>query len=120
MAASGVSALLLSLSIFAADDVDVSGDWELTLQTAADAMKPRLSLEQDEQEITGTYKDEFGSADVTGSVKGSEVTLKVKAKIPGEDLTVTFTGTVESDTMKGRVVFGELGEGTFTGLKVSS
>jgi hypothetical protein len=30
---------------------------------------------------------------------------------------VTFSGTVEKDTMKGKIVLGDLGEGTFTGRK---
>jgi hypothetical protein len=30
---------------------------------------------------------------------------------------VTYTGTVENGTMKGKVTLGDLGEGTFTGKK---
>ena len=30
---------------------------------------------------------------------------------------MTYTGTVEKDEMKGKVNFGDMGEGTFTGKK---
>ncbi len=35
----------------------------------------------------------------------------------GNAVKVTYTGTVDKDTMKGKVAFGDLGEGTFTGKK---
>jgi len=35
----------------------------------------------------------------------------------GQKLQIDYAGTVEDDTMKGKVKFGELGEGTFSGKK---
>ena len=35
----------------------------------------------------------------------------------GTTVTVTYTGTADAATMKGKVTVGELGEGTFTGKK---
>lgn len=96
---------------------DVEGEWEITLETDADSMKPHLSLTQDDESVTGTYKDEFGSVPVTGTVSGNDISLQFRAEIPNENLIVTYTGTVDGNTMKGRVKFGELGEGTFTGRK---
>lgn len=110
------AASLLSVSVAAAL-ADVAGEWEITLETDADTMKPRLSLEQDEESVSGTYKDEFGTAAVSGTVKDKEISLQFRADIPNENLIVTYTGTVEGNTMRGRVKFGELGEGTFIGRK---
>jgi hypothetical protein len=33
------------------------------------------------------------------------------------ELVVTYAGTVEGDSMKGKVSYGDMGEGTFTGKK---
>lgn len=96
---------------------NVEGEWEITLETDADSMKPHLSLTQDDESVSGTYKDEFGSVPVTGTVNGNDISLRFRAEIPNENLIVTYTGTVDGSTMKGRVKFGELGEGTFTGRK---
>jgi hypothetical protein len=45
------------------------------------------------------------------------VTIQFKANAQGADLSVTYTGTVEGDTMKGTVSLGDFGNGTFTGKK---
>jgi len=34
--------------------------------------------------------------------------------VQGTDLKLDYIGTVEGDTMKGKAVFGQFGEGTFT------
>jgi hypothetical protein len=54
---------------------------------------------------------------VTGTVKGNELTLNYKVNAQGTDLSVTYIGTVDGDTIKGKVSLGELGEGTFTGKR---
>jgi hypothetical protein len=59
-----------------------------------------------------------GEADVTGSVKGRELTFSFKAEAQGIVLDVTYTGTIEDkDTINGKVIFGESGGGTFTGKR---
>ena len=50
-------------------------------------------------------------------MKGNEVTINFKVNAQGTEMTVTYTGTVEGDTMKGKVSLGDFGEGTFTGKK---
>jgi hypothetical protein len=54
---------------------------------------------------------------VTGTVQGNELTLSLKVNAQGTDLAITYSGTVEGNTIKGKVSLGELGEGTFTGKK---
>lgn len=39
--------------------------------------------------------------------------------VQGGTVTVTYTGTATPTTMKGKVVVGDLGEGTFTGKRQS-
>jgi hypothetical protein len=100
-----------------AGDVDVTGKWTMAVETQAGSGTPTFDLKQDGETVTGHYKGQLGEAPVTGTVKGNEVTLTYKVNAQGLDLTVTYTGTVEGDTMKGNVSLGELGEGTFTGKK---
>jgi hypothetical protein len=50
-------------------------------------------------------------------VKGNELTLNFKVSAQGAELAITYSGTVEGDTIKGKVSLGEMGEGTFTGKK---
>jgi hypothetical protein len=67
--------------------------------------------------VTGTYKGQLGEAPVTGTVAGNQVTLNYKVTTQGFDLDVTYSGTVDGNTMAGKVKLGDLGEGTFTGKK---
>jgi len=100
-----------------AADANVAGEWDFTVETQAGTGTPHFSLKQDGSNVTGTYKGQLGEAPVTGSVKGNELTINFKVNAQGQDLAITYTGTVEGDTIKGKVALGELGEGTFTGKK---
>jgi hypothetical protein len=97
---------------------NVSGDWALTVETAAGTGNPSVSFKQDGETLTGTYSSQlFGEQKVTGTIKGNAITFGFTGSIEGNTLQVTYTGTVDKDTMKGKVTLGDLGEGTFTGKK---
>jgi hypothetical protein len=74
-------------------------------------------LQQEGTSVTGTYKGQLGEAPVTGTVKGNELSLSYKINAQGVDLTVTYAGAVDGKAIKGKVSYGEIGEGTFTGTK---
>lgn len=98
--------------------VDVSGSWALTVETAQGSGSPEVTLKQDGEKLTGTYSSQvFGEQAVTGTIKGPAVTFGFTATMEGTTVTVTYSGTVEGGTMKGKVVLGDIGEGTFTGKK---
>jgi hypothetical protein len=100
-----------------AADANVAGEWDFTVETQAGTGSPHFSLKQDGTAVTGTYNGQLGEAPVTGTVKGNELTLSFKVSAQGADLAITYSGTVEGDTIKGKVSLGEMGEGTFTGKK---
>ena len=115
--AAAVAMLALGATSTFAADVDVTGEWTMTVETQAGTGSPHFSLKQEGNAVTGNYKGQLGEAPVTGTVNGNEVTLKYSINAQGADLTVTYTGTVEGDTMKGKVSLGDFGDGTFTGKK---
>jgi hypothetical protein len=102
-------------SVVKAADVDVTGKWIMTVNTPAGSGNPIFELKQDGEKVTGSYSGALGEAAVTGSLKGTELTLNIP--ISGQDLTVVYTGKVEGNSVSGKVVLGDLGEGTFTGKK---
>lgn len=107
---------VLASTAFAAD-ADVSGTWNMTTETPAGAGSPKFTLKQSGSEVTGEYQGALGQAPVTGTVSGNSISLKFTVDVVGQGLTVTYVGTVEGNTMRGKVSLGELGEGTFTGQK---
>ncbi len=100
--------------------IDVTGSWALEVKTdAGGTTTPSVTLKQEGEKLTGHYSSAtLGEADITGTVKGSDLTFGFTANVQGTSLAVTYTGTVESNTsMKGKISLGGLGDGTFTGKK---
>ena len=67
--------------------------------------------------LSGSYKGQLGEAQVTGTVKGDDVTIEYKVDGQAGSLAVKYTGKTDGKTMSGKVSLGQLGEGTFTGTK---
>jgi hypothetical protein len=100
------------------EKVDVTGAWAFTIETGNGTASPSVTFKQDGEKLTGHYSSQvLGERDFTGTVKGNAINFTIDADIQGQAVKITYSGTVEKDTMKGKVVFGELGEGTFTGKK---
>lgn len=114
----GFPALLLAHTAPQDKPADVSGKWALAVQTEAGTGTPSVELKQDGEALTGSYSSEvFGEQKVTGTIKGNAVTFGFTTTFEGNALTVTYSGTADASTMKGKVTIGDLGEGTFTGKK---
>src|SRR3954447_11349352 len=97
--------------------VDITGKWAFNVETSAGAGSPTFTFKQDGEKLTGHYTGTFGEADVTGTIKGSDVSFSFAADAQGTAVKSTYTGTVDKDTMKGKLVIEGFGEGTFTGKK---
>ncbi|MCA1563308.1 MAG: hypothetical protein LC753_09425 [Acidobacteria bacterium] len=97
--------------------VNVSGAWALEVNTGAGSGTPTATFTQEGDKLTGQYVGQFGEAPLTGTIKGNAITFSVTLTVQGNSATVIYTGTVDADTMKGTVQFGDLGEGTFTGKR---
>ena len=114
--------LMLALGVSAARGaaqakVDVTGKWAFNVETSAGAGTPTFTFKQDGEKLTGHYTGTFGEADLTGTVKGADITFSFTVDAQGNSLKETYTGTVDKDTMKGKLVIEGLGEGTFTAKK---
>lgn len=97
--------------------VDVTGNWAFNVETSAGAGAPTFTFKQDGEKLTGHYQGTFGEAEVTGTIKGADITFSFAADAQGTAVKSTYTGTVDKDTMKGKLVIEGFGEGTFTAKK---
>jgi hypothetical protein len=97
---------------------DVAGTWNITVDIGGNTGTPTVTLKQDGETLSGTYSSQvFGEQKVTGTIKGNAITFEFTASIEGNAIKVTYNGTVDKATMKGKVSLGDLGEGTFTAKK---
>jgi preprotein translocase subunit SecD len=115
-----VVALLAGSAIVQAQSkTDVTGKWALEVTTqAGGTTMPEVTLKQEGEKLTGHYTSQvLGDATVTGTIKGQQIELSFNVEVQGFGLHVIYTGTVDGNTMKGKISLGELGDGTFTGKK---
>jgi hypothetical protein len=114
----GFPALLLAHGAPQGKPVNVAGNWALTVETTAGTGTPSVELKQDGETLTGNYSSQvFGEQKVTGTIKGNAITFGFTTSFQGSTVTVTYPGTADASTMKGKVTIGDLAEGTFTGKK---
>ncbi len=114
-------AALLTVVAFGAAQVagaaDVTGTWIMSVQTSAGSGSPTFVLVQKGDALSGSYRGQLGEAQVSGTVKGDEVTIEYKVDGQAGSLNVKYSGKTDGKTMSGKVSLGQLGEGTFTGTK---
>jgi hypothetical protein len=102
-----------------AQGVNVTGKWIFDVQTGGGSGQPTVTFKQDGEKLTGHYSSQtLGEADFTGTVKGNAIQFSFNASAQGQQIDVTYAGTVEGNSMKGTVNMagGQL-TGTFTGNK---
>jgi hypothetical protein len=99
--------------------IDVTGAWAFEVQTQAGTGTPQVTFKQDGEKLTGHYSSSLlGEADLTGTVKEHAIEFSFTVSVEGNSISVSYSGTVEdNNTMKGKVNFAGLGEGTFTGKR---
>ena len=97
-----------------AEKLDITGSWAFTVETAMGTGNPTFTFKQDGENLTGHYSGMLGEADLTGTVKGNAITFSFKISAEGMEGVVTYSGTAEKGSMKGKAKFGDLGDGAFT------
>src|SRR5438874_1399110 len=87
--------------------LDLSGKWKWTMQRQnGGGREVTLSLKQEGNKLTGTISGiGFGGETEIqdGSFKDGQVTFKVTRTRAGQDVTTTYTGKLQGDTIKGVV-----------------
>jgi hypothetical protein len=86
---------------------DVSGTWQLTVETNQGTGSPTVDFQQQGEKLTGTFHSQiFGEAKITGSVKGNAIEFGFEGEAGGQKIKVGYKGTIESPTaMKGTAVY---------------
>src|SRR5688500_3331798 len=100
-----------------AQGTNVTGDWEFTVTTDQGSGTPTMTFKQDGEKLTGKYNGQFGSADLTGTVKGNAIQFTFTIDVQGQQAPGTYKGTVEKNTMKGSMDIAGMVSGTFTATK---
>lgn len=108
--------LLNSASLFA-QATNVSGEWAFNVTTDQGGGTPTITFKQDGEKLTGKYVGQLGTADLTGTVKGAAIKFTFTLDVQGQQAPVNYEGTVEKNTMKGKLDIAGMVNGTFTATK---
>ena len=100
-----------------AQATNVTGEWAFNVQTDQGGGTPTISFKQDGENLTGKYVGQLGNADLTGTLKGDAIHFTFTLDVQGQQAPVTYDGTVEKNTMKGKMDIGGMVNGTFTATK---
>jgi hypothetical protein len=102
----------LMLGVLFATATDVSGTWQLTVETSQGTGNPTAVLQQQGEQLTGTFNSQiFGEAKITGSVKGNVIEFGFEGDAGGQKIKVSYKGTIESPSaMKGTAMYAGFDE----------
>lgn len=109
-----LAVIIMISSAFQVQKAKVTGTWNMSVETSAGSGTPVFTLKQENDTlITGKYNGQFGEILVNGTIKANKIVLKFTTN----DIEFNYSGTVDGNTMKGKVVIASYGEGTFTGTR---
>jgi hypothetical protein len=104
----GTRILLASLVLLAlaavsavAADVNVAGTWTMKVTTPRGERTSTLIIVQDGEKLTVTSKSERGDATGAGTLNGDAIEWSITRETPMGQMTFTYKGKVEGDTMSG-------------------
>jgi D-glucosaminate-6-phosphate ammonia-lyase len=101
----------------AAKVTDVSGTWELNVESPMGSRASDAVFTQAGETLGGKMVSSRGEVPLNGTIKGDAVAFGINVNVQGQNLQIDYTGTVTGDTMSGTVVFGSFGDGKWTGKK---
>ncbi len=115
----------LTLAVLAAFPVasraqgDVSGDWEITLNTPQGANAVNLTLKSEADKVTGSLVSPMGTVPVAGTWSGGALAVTASIDLQGTSLQLGLNGKLEGEALNGMVKFGDFGEFPFTGKRAA-
>jgi len=97
---------------------DVSGEWDVTINSPQGTNQGLLTLKKDGDNWTGTWKSPRGERplqDIT--FKGNALSFAMKVNMQGQEAVFTYAGTLEKGALKGTADFAGLATGDWTAVR---
>jgi len=96
--------LLCATLVIAAD---VSGKWQMTVETSMGSGSPTVELRQQGEQLSGTLHSQiFGDVAIKGTVKGDQIEFGFEGEAGGTKMKVAYKGTIQNASqMKGTAVY---------------
>ena len=112
--------LVALLAVPAAAQINLTGDWDMTIESPQGTNTVKVTLTQDGEKVSGLFKSQFGELPVTGALTGVDLNIAFSLPIQGQLVDIVMTGKVEGPTLAGTVQFGGFGEGDWTAKRAEA
>jgi hypothetical protein len=109
--------LLLIPIVLTSQDINVTGDWEMTTQSPRGERISDIHFEQEGEKLTVTMQLRGEEVTAEGTVKGNKIEWIVTRSTQRGEFTISYSGTVEDDTMSGEAQMGDFGAMEWTAKK---
>jgi hypothetical protein len=121
MSRTAFAALLVALlAAPAAAQINLTGDWDMTIQSPQGTNTVKVTLTQDGETVSGRVTSQLGELPVTGALTGDDLKIAFTLPIQGQSIDIVMTGKVEGPTLAGKVQFGDFGEGDWTAKRAEA
>jgi len=110
-------AFALSLPYPAIAQVDITGDWVVTVESPQGTTSIDATMKQAGEDLTGSITSPMGSVDFKGKVIKDALNVRYTLDLQGNSIEITMTGTVAGDSITGNLNFGGMGDVPWTAKK---
>ena len=94
--------------------VDITGSWDLTVESPQGTMVITANFKQEGETLTGTHVSEMGESPLKGTVKGVDVEYTLTIDMGGQQMSIVHKAKVDGDTMTGSADIEGMGSIAFT------
>ena len=106
----GFGFLLFGANQTHAQTTTIAGEWNAAMNTPGGVRNFKLVFTVDGEKLTGTVKRASGDVPLEGTIRGNDLQFAYSIRYNDNDLTISMTGKLDGDTIKGTVSFGESGQ----------
>jgi hypothetical protein len=103
--------LLMVTLVFVYATTDVSGEWEVTIKTQEDELVQSMRIEQDGESLYVIMGEGMPGSEMEGegTIKDNDIEWSVSRSTPQGQLIMSYSGSVDGDSMSGVVMVAEQG-----------
>ena len=109
--------LILAILPWLLGRANVSGTWSLTVESQEGTATPSVKFVQSGEKLSGVYRGRMGESKLEGTLQGNAIQFTVTLRLQDQSFVTSYSGTVDGDTMSGRVQFEDGAAGKWSGKR---
>jgi hypothetical protein len=114
-------AMLSFVPSLAFAQTNVTGDWDVTIQSPQGTNTVLVTLKQDGEKVSGLFKGPQGELPFEGgTLTGNDLKFAFTVNVQGNSIIISLTGKVDGAAISGKADFGGFGEGDWSAKRATA